>query len=370
MVVSAQPTRRNFSVMHVRSVNDLGGLVAIALRGSWRWSPTSVLTPADFDVITPLLYDSGAAGLGWWSARETNLAESPSGELLHQAFRLLTLQAAIHQTKVKKVFGRFRAANIEPILIKGWSVARRYPQPGLRPYGDIDLLIRPQDHSIASSLLATAELRDCRVDLHPGVFELADRSMVELFARSQLVNCEAAQIRVLCDEDHLALLAVHLLKHAAWRPLWLCDLGLMLETVSADFDWQVCLGADKRRANWILSAIGLARELLGASIVNEQIAARAIVSAWLIDNVLANWERPSTVQHEPHNHQAPINSYLRSPRGVIADVRRRWPNPILATISVNGIFGKRRRLRYQIGNCLQRTARVLLKTRVAEHPAA
>jgi hypothetical protein len=351
------------------SQSSAGRLVANALRGSWRLANTSELTRADFEATTPLLYDSGAAGLGWWSIRHTSLADSPSGELLHQAFRLLTLQAAIHQTKVEKVFGCFRAANIEPILIKGWSVARRYPQPGLRPYGDIDLLIRPQDHSIAVSLVATEELRDCRVDLHAGAFELADRSVVELFARSKLVPCEAAQIRVLCDEDHLALLAVHLLKHAAWRPLWLCDVGLMIESPSGDFDWQVCLGTDKRRVNWILSAIGLARELLGASIGKEQIAARAKVPSWLIDNVLANWERPFTVQHEPHNHQAPISYYLRSPRGVMADLRRRWPNPILATISVNGMFGKRRRVRYQIGNCLQRAGRLVWPSGLAQHPA-
>src|SRR5438128_6243999 len=123
---------------------SLGRLVAFALRKSWRNSGS--LGPefsfADFESVTPLLYDSGAAGLGWWSIRDTHLADSPSGELLHQAFRLLTLQAAIHQTKIEKVFRCFRAGNVEPILIKGWSVARRYPQAGLRPYGDIDLLIR------------------------------------------------------------------------------------------------------------------------------------------------------------------------------------------------------------------------------------
>src|SRR5207248_570897 len=129
----------------------------------------------------------------------------------HQAFRLLTLQAAIHQTKVEKVLKCFRSANVEPILIKGWSVARRYPQPGLRPYGDIDLIIKPEDHLIASRLATSDELRDCRIDLHPGAFELADRPIADLFARSTLVPCGAEQARVLCDEDHLALLAVHFL---------------------------------------------------------------------------------------------------------------------------------------------------------------
>lgn len=356
--------------MKLKSSNTAGHSVASALRGSWRLSTTSPLTSADFEATAPLLYDSGAAGLGWWSIRNTELARTPSGELLHQAFRLLTLQAAIHQTKIQKVFSCFQAANVDAILMKGWSIARRYPQTGLRPYGDIDLLINPKDHSIASSIVTSDELRDCFIDLHPGIFELVDRPLAELFARAKMVQCGTGQARVLSDEDHLALLAVHFLKHAGWRPLWLCDVALMLESMSADFDWEVCLGADKRRMNWILSAIGLARELLGASIPDPAVAARATVPAWLIESVLANWERPFNFEHEPYNHRAPIRSYLRRPRGVVGDLRRRWPNPILATITVNGMFGKRRPFRYQIGNCLQRAGRLVWPKGMAQDPTA
>ena len=340
------------------SASRSGRLVANALRHSWRLSTTSDLALADFEAITPLLYDSGAAGLGWWSVRDTDLADSPSGELLHQAFRLLTLQAAIHQTKVEKVFRCFRAANVEPVLVKGWSVARRYPQPGLRPYGDIDLLIRPADRLMASRVVASEDLRDCAIDVHPGAFEVADRSIANVFARSTLVPCGTEQVRILCDEDHVAYIAIHLLKHAAWRPLWLCDLGLMLESRSAGFDWETCLGADKHRVNWLLAAIGLARELLGAVIDDEEIVARANAPAWLVETVLTNWQEPFVGRHEPHNHHAPIRAYLRKPRGLLKDLQRRWPNPILATVSVNGIFGKRRRVRYQLENWIHRAVRL------------
>src|SRR4051794_24574421 len=96
-----------------------GRLVALALRQSWRDSIAHrpVFSLADFEAVTPLLYDSGAAGLGWWRIRDTALAETPSGKMLHQAFRLLTLQAAIHQTNLRRVFESFRSTPIEPILI-------------------------------------------------------------------------------------------------------------------------------------------------------------------------------------------------------------------------------------------------------------
>ncbi|HVS82092.1 MAG TPA: nucleotidyltransferase family protein [Pyrinomonadaceae bacterium] len=338
-------------------VSSRGSLVATTLEGSWRISPSSELnlSATQLDEVTPLLYDSGAAGLGWWRIRETNLRDTPSGELLHQAFRLLTLQANIQQTKVQKIFRLMRAAGVEPILLKGWAIARLFPQPALRPYGDIDLFVRPQDCGIAKRVIESEAARGCWVDLHAGISELADSSAEELFARSKLVWCGEVQVRVPGGEDHFALLAIHLLKHGAWRPTWLCDLGLLLESMPNDFDWDLCLGKNKRRANWILSAIGLAHELVGAEISNEQIDARAReIPAWLARSVLKEWETPFAIDQPPMSHRAPMRSYLRHPRGLLSDLAHRWPNPILATVSVKGKFNRWPRLPYQLGNCLVR----------------
>ena len=338
-------------------VSSRGSLIATTLEGSWRSSPSPKLAISDtqLDEVTQLLYDSGAAGLGWWKVRETSLRDTPSGELLHQAFRLLALQANIHQTKVQKIFRLMRAAGVEPILLKGWAVARLYPQPALRPYGDIDLLVRPPDVFTVKRVIESEAARGCWVDLHSRIDELTDASAEDLFARSKLVWCGDEQVRVLGDEDHFALLAVHLLKHGAWRPTWLCDLGLLLESMPDDFDWDLCLGK-KRRANWILSAVGLAHELVGAKIADQQIALRAReVPAWLPRRVLKEWETPFASDQPPMNHRAPMLSYLRHPNGFFADLARRWPNPILATVSVNGRFNRLPRFPYQIANCLSRS---------------
>lgn len=337
-----------------------GGLVAATLAKSWVDSfPGELsLSEAQLDQVTPLLYQSGAAGLGWWRIRESDLRHNASGEMLHQAFRLLTLQAAIHETKIRKVFNVLRSASVEPILVKGWAVARTYPQPALRPYGDIDLIVRPSDYRTATEA-AEKHLRDCQLDFHALPFELADRSIEDLFSRSQLVPCGDEQIRVLSQEDHFVLLAIHLLKHGAWRPLWLCDLAILLES-SSDFDWDLCLGEDQRRANWILAATGLAQTLLHASIKDKTIAARtAQVPAWLKQQVLKEWETPFASMQSPFRHSTPISFYLRRPRGLLRDLARRWPNPIVATISVKGTFGARRRTRYEFGNWMLRAARVV-----------
>lgn len=345
--------------MPAAEVTSLGGLVATTLSKSWVESPPDLsLSEPELDQVAPLLYQSGGAGLGWWRIRDSDLRQTPSGEMLHQAFRLLALQSSIHESKIRKVFTVLQSVNVEPILIKGWAMARAYPQPALRPYGDIDLILRPRDYQTAIGV-AKKDLRDCQLDIHALPVELADRSIEDLFSRSQLAECVDQQIRVLSPEDHFALLAIHLLKHGAWRPLWLCDLAVLLES-SSNFDWNLCLGKNPRHQNWILAATGLAQTLLNASTNDREIAARAEpVPLWLKEQVLKQWETPFAAMQSPFSHRAPISFYLRRPRGLLADLARRWPNPIVATISVKGTFGARRRKRYEFGNWLLRAARVV-----------
>lgn len=337
-----------------------GNLVAAILAGAWRQpAPLLELSQNELDQVTPLLYQSGAAGLGWWRIAQTDLKSSASGDLLHQAFRLQTLHASINAGKIRKVFGLLRSANIEPIVFKGWSVARFYPQPGLRAYGDIDLLVHPRQLAATKAALKAPEARDCWVDLHDRLSELEDRKIDDLFARSQLVDLDGEQVRVLALEDHLGLLAIHLLKHGAWRPLWLCDLGVILDSLPDDFDWRLCLGKDKLHTNWITSAIGLAQLLLDARVKDPAIAEQAShIPVWLGRSVLKQWEDPLNTRQEPMNHLAPMSTYLSRPKGVLRDLANRWPNPILATISVKGRFNRIPRLPYQLGNCLLRAGRL------------
>src|SRR6185295_5822635 len=75
-----------------------GNLVAEVLSGSWRSSaiPTLQLTEAQLDAVMPLLYDSGTAALGWHRLKATPLRTSTSAEVLHQAYRLQSLQSEVH----------------------------------------------------------------------------------------------------------------------------------------------------------------------------------------------------------------------------------------------------------------------------------
>jgi hypothetical protein len=50
---------------------------------------------------------------------------------------------------------------------------------------------------------------------------------------------------------------------------------------------------------------------------------------------------------------------LRHPAGLVDGIRQRWPNAILATISVNGKLNNLPRLPYQLANCIVRMGRLV-----------
>ena len=345
------------------TTNASGQLIAKALTGAWRAKelPPLDLTEPELDQITPLLMGSGAAALGWRVIRDSPLCESSSGQLLHQAYRLQSLQTELQEQKIEKVFRLLREASLDGILAKGWVAAGLYPERSLRPYGDIDLCVKHDDCKAVMDLFSSPEGSDCWIDLHRQFSEIRDRSVEELFSRSKLHTLGQQQVRVLSDEDHLALLCIHLLKHGAWRPLWLCDVAAAMESAPPGFDWGLCLGKDKTRAGWILSAFALAQRFLGADANKLPFGIEpSALPNWLVEIVLRQWSSPFPALQAPMNHPVPMAALWRQPSGLIEGLRQRWPNPIIATISVHGRLNKLPRLPYQLANCIFRAVRFVI----------
>jgi hypothetical protein len=350
--------------MKSRDSSYKGRLVAEVLAGAWRSSnfPRLQISESELDEITPLLYDSGAAALAWNRLSQTSLRTSASAELLHHAYRLQSLQSDIHEQKIEKVFRLCREVQLEAVLAKGWAAAGIYSTRALRPFGDIDICVRPEQFKLAEEVFNSPEAIDCWVDLHQQFSEIGDRTVAQLLARSTTVALGAEQIRILGLEDQFALSSIHLLKHGAWRPLWLCDVGVALESLPPTFSWDTCLGQNITRAKWIMCAIGLAKELLGADTEKVPENVNTQVPGWLVQNVLKQWERPFAINQPPMSHPVPMANVLRHPSQLPEGLRQRWPNPILATISVNGEFNNLPRLPYQLANCISRVGRLLFNS--------
>ncbi len=348
-----------------------GELVATVLAGAWRSGdhPELNISESELDEATPLFNGSGGASLAWKRIANTHLRDTASADVLHQAYRLHSLQAAMHEEKIAKVFRLLRQAGVNPILAKGWVAAQMYSDTGLRPYGDIDLCVKREEFRAAEEVLESPEAGDCWVDLHRRFVELSDRTFDEIFERSRVTALEGEAIRTLGAEDHLGLLCIHFLRHGGWRPIWLCDIGAAVESLPEGFDWSICLGRNKTRASWIESAIGLAGRLLDAETAHLPVRPAGRLPAWFVEDVLTQWANPFAINQPPMNHPVPIADLLRHPAGLIDGLRQRWPNAILATISVNGKFNNLPRLPYQLANCMLRMGQVLVhrSTEMHEH---
>jgi len=336
-----------------------GTWIAAILEGAWREPPPHLDFPRDgLAAVTPYLLKSASAPLAWRRIRNTALRSSGEALELQQAYRLHALQAAMHDRNLERLVSCLTSSGIRPLLGKGWAVARLYPEPGLRPYGDFDFYVNPDQRSSADAALLSSEARGILVDLHSGFGELDDRTEGELHARSELVQLGRAQVPVFGPEDHIRLLCLHMLRHGAWRPLWLCDVALALERYADKLDWDYLLSGDPRRSEWVVCTMLLARQLLDAQVETSHLEHRpGLPPRWLIQTLLAQWGAPTT----PHGVRTPMADYLQHPIAFARALLDRWPNAIEATVSSGGRFSRAPRLPYQLGECALRTARFLFQ---------
>ncbi len=277
---------------------SLGSLVARFLAGSWRRHPPPLeCTVEELKRVAPLLLGSGAGALAWRRIRDSELSQTPIAKGLEEQYRWLTLSAGVDELGIKQVIRLLDSAGVNTLLVKGWACARLYPEPGLRPYGDLDLCIPPEQDAVACKVLESPEVARYEVDLHiagsqdPGGLPRAGQDdLTELQGRSQSLNLDGVEIRIPSQEDHLRILCLHLLKHNAARPLWLCDIAVAVESRDANFDWDLCLGSDPVQADWVACAIGLAHQILGAEVKDTPVAERAQdLPQWLVRTVLRKW---------------------------------------------------------------------------------
>jgi hypothetical protein len=311
------------------------------------------LTASELEEITPILLKSGTAAIVWRRLQE-RLREGGFSDQLHSAYKLQALEAAVHEHNVKEVFRKLHAANVDALLVKGWAVAKLYPEPGLRHYGDIDLCVRARDYERALSL--TREMK-IWVDLHNGFSHLDGSSDEEIFARSVLLRAGSVKVRVPAPEDHLRILCLHLLRHGAWQPLWLVDVALIVETSTGAFDWQLFFGRNPKRADWLSCVLGLAHRLLGAQLATTTVEEKAKrLPSWLVQAVLHRWDHWFN-----SDYREPALTSLWKHRKDLQKLRDdlyfRF-DPIRATVETMGTFNSLPRLPYQLVDFVRRVPEV------------
>ena len=355
------------------------------LHGIWREQlPELQLDVAAWERLAPLLIETRAAPLIWRRLRDSPLAAHPLAAPFQQRHRAEWMLARVRLAQLETLLQTLRAANIEAVPVKGPLHARFYADAGLRPAGDLDLCVQTRDFEAAMRALRAsgaqtlrdenlnrvqnARLREekfwfpdapsgwCAVELHAELTDLhapTEPAWRELLERGETIEIGATKARVLAPEDALRLAAIHLWRSEAARPLWLCDLGAMLEARGPNWSWPQCLGRDRVRASWVASALLLARELTGVSLAGAPFENKKL-PRWLVPHVIEQWQSGDV----PTPQGEVMWNYLSSPRRLwrereefARELAIRWPTPIFAAIGCHRPLDNSPRWSWQLRYC-------------------
>lgn len=198
--------------------------------------------------IAPLLWralnDTGSIGaLGEAEPRLHSIAE------VHRMEAHLLLPRA-----VSMALEPLTAGGLEPVVLKGPTLAARYPEPGLRPMSDIDVLLPARDHARALRLLDAAGWTVSRaagrdrydtvlvhegvpslpLELHYGLESSYERvtklDAVALWDRREPIDCLGTPAFRLPRPEELVMLCTHAGKpyHGFTRLVWIADLAMVV----------------------------------------------------------------------------------------------------------------------------------------------
>ena len=248
-----------------------------------------------------------------------------------------------------RAFELFRAKGIEPILIKGLAAGRFYPEAKARPATDMDLAVSAADYDAGTAIAVSAAPEGLAIDLHRELRHFDTVGWDDLFANSRLLPVDGGEVRVLRPEDHLRVLCVHWLTNRGEDRERLWDIYYAVANRPADFDWDRFLNVvSPHRRRWMVCTIGLAHRFLGLELEDTPIGDEARdLPAWLVEAVTREWA--SEVKLEP------LELVIRDRRKLLQQLRKRLrPNPIWATVQMEGSFDARTRVFYQVGNFVRR----------------
>lgn len=248
-------------------------LLALA-RASLSANPPAIesfLSSLDWDSFLRLARHHRLEPLLCYGLRRSCFAGIPTGirEEWEARRRTSIATALFHQEALGEIAAAFTDRGLPFVILKGEALSKAfYPQEGLRPYGDIDLLIRPEAYESAKAILmslgfrlrqAVNEAEKLRffgeiefkkedpvaltVDLHWDTLMTSwqPQSLLsdhETWASLDQVCLGSHAIPILRGEVLLIYLCVHFAFHHAFDGLiLLCDLFLVLRRDAEKTDW-------------------------------------------------------------------------------------------------------------------------------------
>ncbi|MGA7614135.1 MAG: nucleotidyltransferase family protein [Thermoanaerobaculia bacterium] len=227
------------------------------------------LTPADVEPWVKLVEQHGVTEL--LASNHARLefpreTDHPIRTELRKRSRNAAVREVLQQSELMELLGAIGEARIDVLLLKGAALAHTlYPSPHLRPRGDTDLLVGPEDLDALHEVLVASGYEPLPTDGVPDVqmrerpylkkgpagmrhtidlhWALANRADLRdrfvfggLWGRSIPVPRLGASARALSRSDALIHAAIHRSAHhdESDRLIWLYDIHLLLGAMSRE----------------------------------------------------------------------------------------------------------------------------------------
>jgi hypothetical protein len=250
----------------------------------------------DLELLMTALAEQRVGPMVWWAlggigqrdALRPWRAGLEAEASLRRAQAMLLLPHAIALS-----VGTLTRAGHEPMVFKGPVVAARYPEPGLRPMDDLDLILPAGEHKAAVTALAAAgwevarragrqyhdsilvhpDVPGLKLELHYALDSWENRAtgLVSdtLWRRRVPVDCLGFEALTVPVEDELVALSVHAGKpwHTFDRLMWLVDLAMITEAEGGRLDWELLAArAREARATTVVGVAFAMAERLGVGL--------------------------------------------------------------------------------------------------------
>jgi hypothetical protein len=134
----------------------IGAAVTAILRGDR--ASLGIATPVDVGAlgIAALLTGTGPL-LGYWIEKGALDAGDAVSALLAEHLAQGRARVARICSEIQPVLGALLEANVRPAVMKGFHTAHRYfPEPGTRPFADVDVIVAPEEVARTEATLRAA----------------------------------------------------------------------------------------------------------------------------------------------------------------------------------------------------------------------
>jgi hypothetical protein len=213
---------------------------------------------------------------------------------LRELQRAQTLFALQLTAELFRLLAHFANAGIQVLITKGPALAVRcYGEPGMRQYGDLDLIVREADMRRATQAMLDLAYEpriplsaidakktpgeyafrkpgtDLLVEFHTErTFRYHPRplQLAKLFERSAYVVIDGRNVPVLSLEDELVLICVHGAKHFWERLMWIADVAALISRQPLDWDRALAVANEVGAQRMLRLGLRLAADLLGAEL--------------------------------------------------------------------------------------------------------